>query len=143
MNKLIKYTNVNGNKYMNINLFFEGKRVKTLSPPLQKPHTCTPLLPHSTLLKIPIQSMFASVTNSSTNILRHCALLRPRVTPIFLSLLHRLGASAPMDNNARSNPFSSYAHASPRFSSLFFLGIHEFPFSFCYQTRCFLFSVLN
>ncbi|KAG5103774.1 hypothetical protein JHK84_048743 [Glycine max] len=57
--------------------------------------------------------MFASVTNSSTNILRHCALLRPRVTPIFLSLLHRLGASAPMDNNARSNPFSSYAHASP------------------------------
>ncbi|KAG5099004.1 hypothetical protein JHK82_048858 [Glycine max] len=58
--------------------------------------------------------MFASVTNSSTNILRHCALLRPRVTPIFLSLLHRLGASAPMDNNARSNPFSSYAHTSPR-----------------------------
>ncbi|XP_068478290.1 uncharacterized protein [Phaseolus vulgaris] len=57
--------------------------------------------------------MFASVSNSSINILRHCALLRPRVLNLgFGSLLHRFGASAPMDNG-RNNPFSSYAHASP------------------------------
>ncbi|TKY63749.1 tRNA 2'-phosphotransferase 1 [Spatholobus suberectus] len=62
--------------------------------------------------------MFASVTNSSINILRHSGLLLPRVTVILPSLLHRFGASAPMDNahnnnNNNNNPFSLYAHASP------------------------------
>ncbi|KAK7300407.1 hypothetical protein RJT34_11251 [Clitoria ternatea] len=60
--------------------------------------------------------MFASVTNSSIIILRHCALVLPRVLPrvpvvISPSLAHRFGASpTSMDN---TNPFSSYAHASP------------------------------
>lgn len=59
--------------------------------------------------------MFASVTNSSTNILRHCTLLLPRVTLVIPSLLHSFGASASMDNarNNNNNSFSSYAHASP------------------------------
>ncbi|QCE02920.1 2'-phosphotransferase [Vigna unguiculata] len=59
--------------------------------------------------------MFASVSNSSSiNILRRCALLRPRVLTLeFCSLLHRFGASAPMDNGS-NNRFSSYAHASSR-----------------------------
>ncbi|BAT97765.1 hypothetical protein LR48_Vigan11g072600 [Vigna angularis] len=57
--------------------------------------------------------MFASVSNSSINILRRCGLLRPRVLTVgFCSLLHRFGASSPMDNGS-NNHFSSYAHASP------------------------------
>lgn len=76
------------------------------------------LLPRSILVSpqspIPIKSMFASVSNSSIKILRHCALRRPRVLTLgFSSLLHRFGASAPMDNGG-NNRFSSYAHASPR-----------------------------
>ncbi|WVZ16292.1 hypothetical protein V8G54_009274 [Vigna mungo] len=62
--------------------------------------------------------MFASVSNSSINILRRCGLLRPRVLTVgFCSLLHRFGASSPMDNGS-NNHFSSYAHASPRIVAL-------------------------
>ncbi|XP_027336479.1 tRNA 2'-phosphotransferase 1-like isoform X2 [Abrus precatorius] len=60
--------------------------------------------------------MFASVTNNSTVILRHWAHMLPRVLPrvpvIFPPLLKRLASvSLSMDND--TNPFSSYARASP------------------------------
>ncbi|KAK7390108.1 hypothetical protein VNO78_25407 [Psophocarpus tetragonolobus] len=94
------------NNTINVN----GSSVKVISDPITSfpSQWLLQMLPFCVLLS---NSMFASVTNSSINILRHCALLRPRVTLIFPCLLHRFGASA-MDN-ARHNPFSSYAHASP------------------------------
>jgi len=71
---------------------------------------------------IPMQSMFASVSNSNINISRHCALLRPRVLTLgFCSLLLRFGASTPMTMSATTRSFPMLMPIPGCFSSLLHL----------------------